>query len=157
MSMDEDDDEDEAEDREGVRAALRKERSKSNLLSPPFALGPDGQPAMINRQELDDQERLDLEEEKRERELNGQGFPGFGTQHAGQGNSTAAPQPGKFRSGSPFIFHQPLIESRRRMATCVPSLRRAPSDNEGQGDAGGPRQGRSETHVLTEFHLSVYL
>ena len=96
LSMSMDDDEEEDEDNEHVRAALRKERSKSDLLSPPFVLGPNGQPAMINRKELDDQERLDLEEEKREREISGQGFPGLGAQSVGQGNGAAAPQPGEY-------------------------------------------------------------
>jgi hypothetical protein len=54
--------------------------------------------AMIHRQELDDQERLDLEEEARERELSGQGFGG--AQTAGQ---SAATQPGEL--SSVHVFH----------------------------------------------------
>ena len=49
---------------------------------------------MIHRTELDDQERLDLEEEARERDISGQGFSG--AQTSGQ---PAAVQPGEY----PFI------------------------------------------------------
>lgn len=80
MSMDEDEEEaTEHPHPQGIRG--RKE--SGNLLSPNVDT------AMIHRTELDDQERLDLEEEAREREISGQGFSG--AQTSGQ---TAAVQPG---------------------------------------------------------------
>lgn len=70
MSMDDDDDHDHEHDREALRNERRRGSNK-DMLSPAFMGEMDPRPAMIHRQELDSQERLDLEEERRERELSG--------------------------------------------------------------------------------------
>jgi len=89
MSMNEDDEEGQQEDHR--HGGLR------DMLSPNMS----PQETMIHRTELDDQERLDLEEEAREREISGQGFSG--AQTSGQ---PAAVQPGEY----PFFF-VPLLSS----------------------------------------------
>lgn len=95
LSLDDDD------DGEHVRADVRKEREKRDLLPPAFNGDMDPRPAMIHRRELDDQERLDLEEERRERELNGQGYIG-GAPAAPGATAGAAIQPGELGPS----FHQ---------------------------------------------------
>jgi len=67
MSMDEDDGEEEEED--------HRHGGSRDMLSPNMS----PKDTMIHRTELDDQERLDLEEEAREREISGQGFSGAQT------------------------------------------------------------------------------
>lgn len=93
MSMDEEEDEEEAQ-HPLHRGGGPGKMGSGDLLSPAIMGDMDPSGAMIHRQELDDQERLDLEEEARERELSGQGFGG--AQTAGQ---AAAVQPGEL----PFI------------------------------------------------------
>lgn len=67
MSMDEDDGEEEEED--------HRHGGSRDMLSPNMS----PEDTMIHRTELDDQERLDLEEEAREREISEQGFSGAQT------------------------------------------------------------------------------
>lgn len=100
MSLDEDEDE-----ADHVRDDARKERTGSDMLSPAFAGEMDPRPAMIHRRELDSQERLDLEEERAEREISGQGFSG--AQTAGQQDAAGAIQPGK--SDNPFFNSPPFL------------------------------------------------
>jgi hypothetical protein len=77
MSMDDGVDEDDEGEGYGQGPnGLRGKTSARDLLSP---AGLDGKDTFIHREELDDQERLDLEEEARERELSGQGFSGAQT------------------------------------------------------------------------------
>jgi len=78
MSMNEDDEDGQQED--------HRHGGPGNMFSP--NLSPPE--TMIHRTELDDQERLDLEEEARERDISGQGFSG--AQTSGQ---PAAVQPGE--------------------------------------------------------------
>jgi len=81
-SMSMDDDEGDEEEEEDHRHGPMLTPDMSSMLP---------QDTMIHRTELDDQERLDLEEEAREREISGQGFSG--AQTTGQ---PAAVQPGKY-------------------------------------------------------------
>jgi hypothetical protein len=81
MSMDED----EEEAAEHPHPQGIKQRMGSGMFSPDV----DASATLIHRDELDDQERLDLEEEAREREISGQGFSGAQTSGA-----TAAVQAG---------------------------------------------------------------
>ena len=85
MSMENEEEEDEDD-----RATLRKGAGRNDLLSP--AAVADSRPGLIQRRELDSQEALDLEEERREKELTG-GLGNEADQTAGP--SVAAPQPGE--------------------------------------------------------------
>jgi len=94
MSMNEDDEDGQQED--------HRHGGPGNMFSP--NLSPPE--TMIHRTELDDQERLDLEEEARERDISGQGFSG--AQTSGQ---PAAAQPGEHPFISSFLlsfFHDVL-------------------------------------------------
>ena len=80
---------------------------------------------MVHRTELDDQERLDLEEEAREREISGQGFSG--AQTTGQ---PAAVQPGKYGDldvySSPFPSCLSFLGSESRAPLWTRPLTSAP-------------------------------
>lgn len=84
MDGDEQDEEDET--------ALRKGAGQNDLLSPAIVGGANSRPGLIHRRELDSQEALDLEEERREREMSG-GLGQAAEQAAGP--SASAPQPGE--------------------------------------------------------------
>jgi AMP deaminase len=90
MSMDDDDGEEEEEED-------HRHGGSRDMLSPMSSMSP--KDTMIHRTELDDQERLDLEEEAREREISGQGFSGAQT----SGQPAAVPA-GKYLSFTPPFF-----------------------------------------------------
>lgn len=85
MSMD-DDQEDEDD------GGMSQKPGHNDLLSPAAAVSMDSRPGLIHRRELDSQEALDLEEERRERELSGR--LGQDVDQAA-GPSAAPPQPGE--------------------------------------------------------------
>jgi AMP deaminase len=91
MSMDDEDGEEDEE--EDLKHIGNGQSSSRDLLSPMSSMSPKG--TMIHRRELDDQERLDLEEEARERALSGQGFSGAQTS-----GPTEAVQAGEYGSWS---------------------------------------------------------
>ena len=84
-----DDDENDEDD----ETALRKGTGQNDLLSPANVGTTNSRPGSIHRRELDTQEALDLEEERREREMSG----GLGNEaEQAAGPSAAAPQPGEW-------------------------------------------------------------